>query len=140
MAQVLSNLLNNAAKYTKPGGQIRLAAAHDGDEVVFRVRDNGIGIPPEMLSRIFDLFAQVDHSLDHSQGGLGLGLTLVRSLVEMHGGSVQALSDGLSRGSEFIVRLPRLAAADLPAEPATSRPETRPARNDRGSFPPRSGR
>ena len=108
MAQVLSNLLNNAAKYTKPGGQIRLAAASEGAEVVFRVRDNGIGIPPEMLSGIFDLFAQVDHSLDHSQGGLGLGLTLVRSLVEMHGGSVQALSEGLSRGSEFIVRLPIL--------------------------------
>ena len=98
MAQVLSNLLNNAAKYTKPGGQIRLAAAAEGDEVVFRVRDNGIGIPPEMLSGIFDLFAQVDHSLDHSQGGLGLGLTLVRSLVEMHGGSVQALSDGPQPG------------------------------------------
>ena len=106
MAQVLSNLLNNAAKYTKPGGQIRLAAVSEGSEVVFRVRDNGIGIPPEMLSGIFDLFAQVDHSLDHSQGGLGLGLTLVRSLVEMHGGSVQALSEGLSRGSEFVVRLP----------------------------------
>ena len=79
-----------------------------GDDVVFRVRDNGIGIPPEMLARIFDLFAQVDHSLDHSQGGLGLGLTLVRSLVEMHGGSVEARSDGLGRGSEFIVRLPIL--------------------------------
>ena len=80
----------------------------EGSDVVFRVRDNGIGIPPEMLSGIFDLFAQVDHSLDHSQGGLGLGLTLVRSLVEMHGGSVQALSEGLSRGSEFVVRLPIL--------------------------------
>jgi signal transduction histidine kinase/CheY-like chemotaxis protein len=116
MAQVLSNLLNNAAKYTKPGGQIRLAAASEGPEVVFRVRDNGIGIPPEMLSGIFDLFAQVDHSLDHSQGGLGLGLTLVRSLVEMHGGSVQALSEGLSQGSEFIVRLPVLELAHVQAE------------------------
>jgi signal transduction histidine kinase/AmiR/NasT family two-component response regulator len=117
MAQVVSNLLNNAAKYTQPGGQIRLAAAAEGAEVVFRVRDNGIGIPPEMLSRIFDLFAQVDHSLDHSQGGLGLGLTLVRSLVEMHGGSVQAMSDGLGRGSEFIVRLPmvKLAPAQMSA-------------------------
>jgi signal transduction histidine kinase/CheY-like chemotaxis protein len=120
MAQVLSNLLNNAAKYTQSEGQIRLAAAPDGDEVVFRIRDNGIGIPPEMLSRIFDLFTQVDHSLDHSQGGLGLGLTLVRSLIEMHGGTVQALSDGLGRGSEFIVRLPILAAVALPAEPAVS--------------------
>ena len=120
MAQVLSNLLNNAAKYTQSGGQIRLAAAHDGDEVVFRIRDNGIGIPPEMLSQIFDLFAQVDHSLDHSQGGLGLGLTLVRSLIEMHGGTVQALSDGLGRGSEFIVRLPRLASVGEPAKPIPS--------------------
>jgi signal transduction histidine kinase/ActR/RegA family two-component response regulator len=109
MAQVLSNLLNNAAKYTTPKGQIRLSAACEGAEAVFRVRDNGIGIPPEMLSQIFDLFTQVDRSLAHSQGGLGLGLTLVRSLVEMHGGSVQALSDGLSRGSEFVVRLPVLA-------------------------------
>jgi CheY-like chemotaxis protein/two-component sensor histidine kinase len=116
MAQVLSNLLNNAAKYTNPGGQIRLAAASEGADAVFRVRDNGIGIPPEMLSGIFDLFAQVDHSLDHSQGGLGLGLTLVRSLVEMHGGSVQALSDGLSRGSEFVVRLPILDLSKVQAD------------------------
>ena len=89
--------------------------------MVFRVRDNGIGIPPEMLSGIFDLFAQVDHSLDHSQGGLGLGLTLVRSLVEMHGGSVQALSEGLDQGSEFIVRLPihdfSQASANAPSAP-----------------------
>jgi signal transduction histidine kinase/ActR/RegA family two-component response regulator len=123
MAQVLSNLLNNAAKYTKPGGQIRLAAAREGVEVVFRVKDNGIGIPHEMLSGIFDLFAQVDHSLDHSQGGLGLGLTLVRSLVEMHGGSVQALSEGLSRGSEFIVRLPVLNQTHAQLEAPKSAPE-----------------
>jgi signal transduction histidine kinase/CheY-like chemotaxis protein len=123
MAQVLSNLLNNAAKYTQPGGQIRLAAAAEGDEVVFRVRDNGIGIPAEMLSQIFDLFAQVDHSLDHSQGGLGLGLTLVRSLVEMHGGNVQAVSDGLSRGSEFIVRLPLPELAEPPAKIAIPPPD-----------------
>jgi signal transduction histidine kinase/ActR/RegA family two-component response regulator len=118
MAQVLSNLLNNAAKYTNSGGQIRLSATSEGSEVVFRVRDNGIGIPPEMLSGIFDLFAQVDHSLDHSQGGLGLGLTLVRSLVEMHGGRVQALSEGLSRGSEFVVRLPILDPTQARSEPA----------------------
>jgi signal transduction histidine kinase/FixJ family two-component response regulator len=121
MAQVLSNLLNNAAKYTSPGGQIRLAAVDEGTEVAFRVRDSGIGIPPEMLSKIFDPFIQVDHSLDHSQGGLGLGLTLVRSLVELHGGSVRAESDGLSRGSEFIVRLPVLPEIFARAEP---RPET----------------
>ncbi len=118
MAQVLSNLLNNAAKYTKPGGQIRLAAKTERDEVVFRVRDTGIGIPPEMLSTIFELFTQVDHSLDHSEGGLGLGLTVVKSLVEMHGGSVQAQSAGLGRGSEFIVRLPASADAPLKVEPA----------------------
>jgi signal transduction histidine kinase/CheY-like chemotaxis protein len=124
MAQVLSNLLNNAAKYTNTGGQIRLAAASEGAEVVFRVRDNGIGIPPEMLSGIFDLFTQVDHSLDHSQGGLGLGLTLVRSLVEMHGGSVQALSEGLGRGSEFVVRLPILDPSHVHAAARLSEPET----------------
>jgi signal transduction histidine kinase/CheY-like chemotaxis protein len=123
MAQVLSNLLNNAAKYTQSGGQIRLSAAADGDEVLFRIRDNGIGIPPEMLSRIFDLFTQVDRSLDHSQGGLGLGLTLVRSLIEMHGGTVQAWSEGLGRGSEFIVRLPKLAAIPQPAKSTASLPK-----------------
>jgi len=106
MAQVISNLLNNAAKYSKARGQIRLAVTVEGSEAVFRVRDKGIGIPPEMLAQIFDLFTQVDQSLDHSQGGLGLGLTLVRNLVEMHGGSVSAHSDGLGRGSEFVVRLP----------------------------------
>jgi PAS domain S-box-containing protein len=106
MAQVLSNLLNNAAKYTSEGGHIRLAVRVEDDRVVFRVRDNGIGIPPEMLSNIFELFTQVDHSLDRSHGGLGLGLTLVRSLVEMHGGSVEAASDGPGKGSEFRVSLP----------------------------------
>lgn len=118
MAQVLSNLLNNAAKYTNPGGRIRVTVAADGSDVVFRIRDNGIGIPHEMLARIFDLFAQVDRSLDHSQGGLGLGLTLVKSLVEMHGGSVEARSEGLSLGSEFVVRLPVLREEPTAAEPA----------------------
>ncbi len=125
MAQVLSNLLNNAAKYTNPNGQIRMTVASQGSDVVFRIRDNGIGIPPEMLSRIFELFTQVDHSLDHSQGGLGLGLTLVKSLVEMHGGSVQAQSEGLSRGSEFIVRLPLLKGDPL-LRPAPSPEESEP--------------
>jgi CheY-like chemotaxis protein len=130
MAQALSNLLNNAVKYTKPGGQIRLAAGAEGSEVVFRVRDSGIGISPEMLSKIFELFAQVDHSLDHSQGGLGLGLTLVKSLVEMHGGSVQAQSEGLSRGSEFIVRLPILAEANLRSEPVPGLSAPAPPRSE----------
>ena len=137
MGQVLSNLLNNAAKYTKPGGQIRLAASREGPDVVFRVRDNGIGIPPEMLSGIFDVFAQVDHSLDHSQGGLGLGLTLVRSLVEMHGGSVQALSEGLSRGSEFIVRLPVLDLTQVPAEVPKTAPDTTTGRKGQSRPPAR---
>jgi signal transduction histidine kinase/DNA-binding response OmpR family regulator len=106
LAQVLSNLLNNAAKYTGEGGNISLMIIREDNDAVFRVRDNGIGISPEMLSQVFDLFAQASRSLDRSQGGLGIGLTLVRRLVELHGGSVQAQSDGANRGSEFVVRLP----------------------------------
>ena len=106
LAQVLGNLLNNAAKYTKPGGWIELRAVHDGDEVELRVRDNGLGMSPEMLARVFDLFVQERHSLDRAQGGLGIGLTLVRRLVELHGGHVEAHSPGLGQGSEFVVRLP----------------------------------
>ena len=113
LSQVLSNLLNNAAKYTEEGGRIRLEVARESDEVVFRVQDNGIGISPDMVPCIFDLFIQVDRSIDRSQGGLGVGLTLVRQLVEMHGGSVQAFSEGPNRGSEFVVRLPALV---LPAD------------------------
>lgn len=109
LAQVLANLLNNAAKYTSDGGQIWLNVECAPDEVVFRVRDSGIGISKEMLSSVFDLFTQANHSLDRSQGGLGIGLTLVRRLVELHGGAVQALSDGANRGSEFVIRLPILA-------------------------------
>jgi len=113
LAQVLANLLNNAAKYTTEGGKITLSVNKDGEQAVFRVRDNGIGISPEMLSSVFDLFTQVDRSLDRSQGGLGIGLTLVRQLVEMHGGSVQAVSEGANRGTEFVIRLP--AASALPS-------------------------
>jgi CheY-like chemotaxis protein/two-component sensor histidine kinase len=109
LAQVLANLLNNAAKYTEEGGRIALEVARAGDQAVFRVRDNGIGIAPEIISSVFDLFTQVDRSLHRSQGGLGVGLTLVRQLVEMHGGSVEAHSEGPNRGSEFVVRLPALA-------------------------------
>jgi signal transduction histidine kinase/DNA-binding response OmpR family regulator len=121
LAQVLANLLNNAAKYTGEGGKIELSVTTVGPDTVFRVRDNGIGISPEMLSSVFDLFTQVDRSLDRSQGGLGIGLTLVRRLVEMHGGSVQAFSEGTNRGTEFLVRLPALVVppARVPdAEPA----------------------
>jgi signal transduction histidine kinase/DNA-binding response OmpR family regulator len=108
LAQILANLLNNAAKYTPERGQIYLTVERQGQEAVFRVRDTGSGIPREMLPHIFDLFTQVDHSLDRAQGGLGIGLTLVRRLVDMHQGSVQATSDGPGRGSEFVVRLPLL--------------------------------
>jgi PAS domain S-box-containing protein len=106
LSQVVSNLLTNAAKYTPPGGQITVRAELVDGEVVLRVRDTGIGITPEMLPRVFDLFIQERQAIDRSQGGLGLGLTIVRSLVERHGGSVLAYSEGLGRGSEFVVRLP----------------------------------
>jgi two-component system CheB/CheR fusion protein len=106
LAQVLGNLLNNAAKYTPEGGKVWLTAERQGGEVILRVRDTGVGIPPHMLGSVFDLFTQVDRSLDRAEGGLGLGLTLVRRLVEMHGGSVQAFSAGSHQGSEFVVRLP----------------------------------
>jgi PAS domain S-box-containing protein len=108
LAQVLSNLLNNAAKYTEEGGQIRLAAYRDSDDVVISVRDTGTGIPGDVLPHIFDLFAQDTRSLDRAEGGLGIGLTLVRRLVELHGGSVKASSEGPGTGSEFLVRLPAL--------------------------------
>jgi signal transduction histidine kinase/DNA-binding response OmpR family regulator len=110
LAQVLANLLNNAAKYTEEGGIIALDVARAGERAIFRVRDNGIGISREKLSSIFDLFTQVDHSLARSNGGLGIGLTLVRRLVEMHGGTVEAFSDGVNAGSEFVIHLPAIAA------------------------------
>jgi two-component system CheB/CheR fusion protein len=110
LQQVVGNLLSNAAKYTDPGGHILLTARQEGSEVVLRVRDTGIGIPPDMLPRIFDLFVQAERRLDRSQGGLGIGLTLVRRLVDMHGGSVTAFSAGPGQGSEFVVRLPALTA------------------------------
>jgi CheY-like chemotaxis protein len=106
-------LLNNAAKYTEAGGHIWLTATREEDEAILRVRDTGIGIPREMLSAVFELFSQVDHSLDRSEGGLGIGLTLVRRLVEMHHGTVQAQSAGAGQGSEFVVRLPVLKEGQL---------------------------
>src|SRR5215831_1454940 len=108
LQQVVGNLLSNAAKYTDPGGHILLTARQEGAELVLRVRDTGIGIPADVLPRIFDLFVQAERRLDRSQGGLGIGLTLVKRLVEMHGGSVTAHSDGPGKGSEFVVRLPAL--------------------------------
>jgi PAS domain S-box-containing protein len=106
LAQVFSNLLNNAAKYTKAGGHIWLTAVKEGSDAVVSVRDDGIGIPAEMLPRIFGMFTQVDRSLERSQGGLGIGLSLVRRLLDMHDGTIEANSKGSDQGSEFIVRLP----------------------------------
>jgi len=111
VAQVLANLLNNATKYTEEGGEIRLGARRDGDHAILSVRDSGAGIPSEMLPRVFDMFTQIDRTLGRAQGGLGIGLALVRSLVEMHGGRVEARSEGPGRGSEFIVSLPLAGAA-----------------------------
>jgi signal transduction histidine kinase/PAS domain-containing protein len=105
MAQVLSNLLNNAAKYMDQGGRIWVIAERQSGHVLIRVKDTGIGIPTETLLRIFDMFTQVDRSSERSEGGLGIGLTLVQRLVEMHGGTVEARSDGPEKGSEFVVRL-----------------------------------
>lgn len=110
LIQVLTNLLNNAAKYTRDGGQIWMIAARDEGSVVVRVGDTGIGIAPEMLPHVFDLFSQATDALDHSQGGLGIGLSMVGHLVQLHGGTVTAFSDGPDRGSEFVVRLPLLVA------------------------------
>ncbi len=116
LEQVLTNLLTNAAKYTDPGGRITLEAERDGEAVVIRVRDSGIGIPPEQLAQVFEMFAQVDSGSNRSQGGLGIGLGLVRSLVEMHGGTITARSAGAGTGSEFAVRLPAMPVAS--ANPA----------------------
>lgn len=108
LAQVFSNLLTNAAKYTEPGGMITLTAEEIGNEAVVRVKDNGLGVPVEALPRIFEMFSQVDRNMERAQGGLGIGLTLVRRLTEMHGGTVQVASEGPRRGSEFTVRIPVL--------------------------------
>jgi signal transduction histidine kinase/ActR/RegA family two-component response regulator len=113
LAQVLANLLNNAAKYTEEGGRIWLTVETDENNVLLKVRDNGIGIPPDYLPRVFDLFSQEDSSFGRTQGGLGIGLTLVRSLVRMHGGAIEAFSPGIAQGSEFVVRLPRLVQAPV---------------------------
>jgi signal transduction histidine kinase len=106
LEQVLTNLLYNAAKFTDPGGHIRLSAAAEGGQIVLRVRDNGRGIAPDLLPRVFDPFHQIRGPAAWGTGGLGVGLALVKSLVELHGGSVAAQSDGPGTGSEFVVRLP----------------------------------
>ena len=116
LAQMISNLLNNAAKYTGDGGRISLTVQVQevGAEVVLKVADNGMGIPVDMLERVFDMFTQVNAPSNHSQGGLGIGLALVKRLVEMHGGAIEARSEGVGHGSEFVVRLP--LAVDTPIE------------------------
>jgi PAS domain S-box-containing protein len=110
LAQAVTNLLTNAAKYTPAGGNIHVRASHEGREAVLSVLDDGVGISPTLLPKVFDLFVQGSQDVDRSQGGLGLGLTIVRNLVELHGGSVEARSAGAGQGSEFVVRLPLLGA------------------------------
>jgi signal transduction histidine kinase len=108
LTQILNNLLNNACKYTPPGGRVGLTVWREGSDALLAVRDTGRGIPSDMLPRIFEMFTQVNHSLERSEGGLGVGLSLVRHLVELHGGAVAAKSEGEGLGSEFIVRVPAL--------------------------------
>jgi PAS domain S-box-containing protein len=120
LEQIIVNVLNNAAKYTPPDGHISVVVAQEGDEVVLRVSDTGIGIPEDMLSRIFDLFVQGDQSLAHTSGGLGIGLTLVHRLVKLHHGRVEAHSVGPGRGSQFTVALPLSRQASAPAGPASA--------------------
>ena len=115
LAQIVANLVTNAAKYTEPEGLISVLAERSADQVIVRVRDTGIGISTDMLPRIFDLFVQEQQGLERSQGGLGLGLTIVRSLVQMHGGTVSAHSEGPGRGSEFVIRLPSAGTGNQPA-------------------------
>jgi PAS domain S-box-containing protein len=121
LSQVVANLLTNASKYTEPGGSITITAALEAGEVCIRVRDTGIGIEPEVLPRVFEPFVQAKRSLDRSQGGIGLGLTIARNLVELNGGSISAHSEGVGRGSEFVIRLPRPGAARSAGAAATPR-------------------
>jgi CheY-like chemotaxis protein len=128
LVQVLANLLANAANYTPPSGSIWLTAERVDGEVVIRVRDTGLGLSPDLLPRIFDLFVQGDAALDRARGGLGIGLTLVRALVELHGGRVEAHSAGVGLGSEFVVRLPTLPDARPAAAPSQPAPPERAVR------------
>ncbi|HET9296395.1 MAG TPA: ATP-binding protein, partial [Candidatus Binatia bacterium] len=131
LAQVFSNLLNNAAKYSEQSGYITLTAEPVEDEVIVRVSDRGIGIPADHLPRIFQLFAQVETASDRSQGGLGIGLSLVKGLVEMHGGTIEAHSEGFGRGSELIVRLPQVKPEPL-SESQAAEPD-----GEKASFTPK---
>jgi CheY-like chemotaxis protein len=116
LGQVITNLLDNAVKYTPPGGSIDVDVLREGHDAVLRVTDSGIGIAPELLSRVFDLFVQGERSLDRSAAGLGIGLNVSRRLIEMHGGTIFALSEGTGRGAQFTIRLP-LEPVNLPAAP-----------------------
>jgi signal transduction histidine kinase len=122
LEQVVVNLLENALKYTPSGGAIRVLVAPEGHDAVLSIRDSGVGIGPELLPRVFDLFVQGDHSLDRSKGGLGIGLTLVRRLVAQHGGTVTVASEGTGKGSTFTVRLP---AVSRPPKPGAAAPAPR---------------
>ncbi len=126
LSQVVLNLISNAVKYTPEGGRITIAVEREADNAVLRVRDTGIGIPSALLPKVFDLFVQGERSLDRTEGGLGIGLTLVKRLIELHGGSVEASSGGPGQGSEFIVRLPLALEQKVAPEP-TATAETRPA-------------
>jgi CheY-like chemotaxis protein len=129
LSQIFANLLNNAAKYTPPGGHIRLVAQARGGEAVVSVADTGVGIPAHMLARIFDLFAQVDASAEHTQGGLGIGLTVAQQLALLHGGRIEAASEGQDRGSVFTVHLPLQPAREedpRSGEQGSGDPHTRP--------------
>jgi signal transduction histidine kinase/ActR/RegA family two-component response regulator len=128
LAQVFANLLNNAAKYTGPGGRIVVAAERDGDTVAVAVQDSGIGIPSEMLAQVFEPFTQLDRSLERSRGGLGIGLALAKRLVEMHGGRIEAHSAGPGLGSRFVVRLPVSAQLGIPYAAASEGGSPMPAR------------
>ncbi len=127
ITQVVANLLNNAAKYTPQQGRIEISAEHADDRARISIKDSGVGIPAEMLPQVFEMFAQIDRTLERSQGGLGIGLALVKNLVELHGGSVEAHSMGKGHGSQFVVHLPlsvtnaRLSP-QVPASTLTSHP------------------
>jgi CheY-like chemotaxis protein/two-component sensor histidine kinase len=122
LAQVVSNLLTNSAKYTHRGGHIRVSVSSDDAKAVVTVADNGIGIPPNMLETVFGMFTQVDRTLEKTTGGLGIGLSLVKGVVEMHGGTIEAFSEGEGKGTEFTVRLPVATSAVSQLEPSISEP------------------